>query len=393
VPRLAVIPREPWARRRGGLFRRALRSSSERSVYDTLRMAQLAVRPARQGLDERSAYQVARATSSLLDVAAVAVATREGILAYYGVGSRHHNSGDAALAAFATDAMELGRSRSAFRGELCSDDDCPLGESVAIPIKVGNDVVGALVVIRMMGRDITLGVLRAGREVARLLGVQLALAEVDETRQQLVNAQSAALRAQISPHFAYNTLTAAASLVRRDPERAREVLVEFAEFSRYILRNDKVNTTLSDELRNVHTYMDLERARHQDRLEVVFRVDPGVLPVVVPMLILQPLVENAVQHGIEPHTESGTVTIVAEDRDEEVFVAVTDTGSGMDQDMIESLFAGDGQDNGHRTHVGLRNVHERLQTTYGERYRLTVESNPGKGTSVSFCVPKFRAGL
>jgi two-component system LytT family sensor kinase len=263
-------------------LRRALRSSGERSVFDTLRMAHLAVRPVRQGLDERSAGQVARSAAALLDVAAVAVAHREGILAYHGVGSRHHGTDDPLLTALAIKVMESGRVRSASHEEICPDVDCPVGEAAAIPLKVGNDNVGALIVIRMTGKDITLGVLRAGRELARLLGVQLALAEIDETRQELVRAQTAALRAQISPHFAYNTLTAAASLVRRDPERAREVLVEFAEFSRYILRNDKVNTTLSEELRNVHTYMDLERARHRDRLEVVFRVDPGVLPVVVP---------------------------------------------------------------------------------------------------------------
>lgn len=392
MPRLAVIPREPWVRRRGGgLLRRALRSTGERSVYDTLRMAQLAVRPVRQGLDEKSATQVARASAALLDVSAVAVARRDGILAYYGAGSRHHGTDDPVLAALAEGVIESGRAAS--NHEICPDPGCPMGEAAAIPVKLGNDVVGALVVIRVVGKDLTLGVLRATRELARLLSLQLALAEVDETRQELVRAQTAALRAEISPHFAYNTLTAAASLVRRDPERAREVLVEFAEFSRYILRNDKVNTTLSDELRNVHIYMDLERARHEDRLEVVFRVDPGVLPVVVPMLILQPLVENAVVHGIERQVEMGTVTIVAEDRDEEVFVAVTDTGTGMDAETVDSLFSGPERDNGDRTHVGLRNVHERLQTTYGERYRLTVDSAPGEGTTVSFCVPKFRAGL
>jgi two-component system LytT family sensor kinase len=345
----------------------------------------------RQGLDERSAGQAARAIRALLDVGAVAIADRSRMLAYSGAGSRHHPLDDRRLWRLVESSLETGRTQSVATGELCAGPDCLVGEAGAIPIKVGSDVVGVLILIRVVGNELTLGVLRAGREVARLLSVQLALAEVDETRQELARAQTVALRAQISPHFAYNTLTAASSLVKRDPDRARELLVQFAEFSRYILRNDKVNTTLSDELRNVHTYLDLERARHQDRLEVVFRVDPGVLPVVVPMLILQPLVENAVQHGIEALVGSGTVTILAEDRDEEVYVAVKDTGVGMEPEVVGQLLDGEPEPD-QRSHIGLRNVHERLRTTYGERYRLNVESTPGDGTTVSFLVPKFRAG-
>jgi two-component system LytT family sensor kinase len=387
-----IASREPRIRRRGGLFRRALGSTGERSVYDTLRLAHLAARPVRQGLDERSAGQAARAIRGLLDVGAVAIADRSGVLAYSGVGSRHHPQDDLRLVRLVRSACETGKTQSLAAGELCSEPECPVGEAGAIPIRVGSDVVGVLVVIRVSGNELTLGVLRAGREVARLLSVQLALAEVDETRQELARVQTVALRAQISPHFAYNTLTAASSLVKRDPDRARELLVQFAEFSRYILRNDKVNTTLADELRNVHTYLDLERVRHQDRLEVVFRVDPGVLPVVVPMLILQPLVENAVQHGIEQLVGSGTVTILAEDRDEDVYVAVNDTGVGMEAETVDELLTGD-LDPEERSHIGLRNVHERLTTTYGERYRLNIESTLGEGTTVSFLVPKFRAGV
>ena len=388
-----IASREPRIRRRGGLFRRALRSSGEASVYDTLRLAHLAARPVRQGLDERSAAQAARAIRGLLDLGAVAIADRTGVLAYHGIGARHHPIDDPRMAILVNSAFETGKTQSAAPGVICNSPDCLVGEAAAIPIKVGIDVVGVLVLMRVVGRVLTLGVLRAGREVARLLSVQLALAEVDETRLELARVQTVALRAQISPHFAYNTLTAASSLVKRDPERARELLVQFAEFSRYILRNDTVNTTLSDELRNVQTYLDLERARHQDRLEVIFRVDPGVLPVVVPMLILQPLVENAVQHGIEELVGSGTVTILAEDRDEEVYVAVKDTGVGIAPEIVDGLLQDDQQSDQPRTRVGMRNVHQRLQTTYGERYRLTIESEPGEGTTVSFCVPKFRAGV
>ncbi|MGH8874849.1 MAG: sensor histidine kinase [Acidimicrobiia bacterium] len=373
-----------------GFLRRALRTPRERQVYDALRLAHLAARPFREGLDERSAGSSARAIRQLLGVGAVAISDVERVLAYSGAGQRHHGERDPRMSRIAEATIRTGRSRASRAGLVCEELDCPIGETVAVPLTVGNDVVGSLIVLQFRGRRVTLGLLRATREVGRLISTQLALAEGDRTREALVQARTVALRAQISPHFAYNTLTAIASLVRREPERARELLIQFAEFSRYILRNDRINTTLADELRNVHTYLDLERARYRDRLEVVFRVDPGVLPALVPMLLLQPLVENAVQHGFERQERSGQVTILAEDRDEEVYVAVTDNGAGMSPETIARILEPSG--NGERR-VGLANVQDRLRVTFGERYRLRIESKAGEGTTVSFCVPKHRAGV
>lgn len=383
--------RQNGGRRRRGLMLGALRSSAERSVYDTLRSSHLAVRPMREGLDARSAGQAARAARHLLSVGAVAIADTESVLAYHGVGSRDHGESDPVLAQLVEAVVSNGRMTSLPAATICDSAACGLGEAAGIPIKVGNDPVGALIVIRVAGKDLTLGLLRAAREVARQAGLQLSLAEGDRTRQELARAQTVALRAQMSPHFAYNCLTTAASLVRRDPEKARDLLVQFATFSRYILRNDRVNTTLADELGNVHTYLELERARYPDRLEVVFRVDPGVLPVVVPVLILQPLVENAIVHGLSGSTSQEVVTILAEDRDEEVFVEVVDNGSGMDAATLSTVKGA--HPVGGSDRLGLRIVQERLQTTYGERYRLSIDSAAGEGTRVSFCVPKFRAGV
>ncbi len=108
-----------------------------------------------------------------------------------------------------------------------------------------------------------------------------------------------ALRAQISPHFIYNSLGAIASFVRTDPDRARELLLEFADFTRYSFRRHGEYTTLAEELRSIERYLLLEQARFGDRLQVTLRIAPEVLPVAVPFLCIQPLVENAVRHGLE----------------------------------------------------------------------------------------------
>ncbi len=134
-------------------------------------------------------------------------------------------------------------------------------------------------------------------EVARYAASQIELAELDASRARLDRAEVLALRAQISPHFIYNALNTIASFVRTDPDRARELILEFADFTRYSFRAAGQYTTLAEELRNIDRYLNLERARFGSALKVRLQVAPEVLNVVVPFLALQPLVENAVRHG------------------------------------------------------------------------------------------------
>ena len=143
---------------------------------------------------------------------------------------------------------------------------------------------------------------------------QLELAELDASRTRLMEAEVRALRAQISPHFVYNSLTAIASFVRTDPERARELLLEFADFTRYSFRRHGEFTTLAEELGSIEQYLVLEKARFGDRLDVTLRIAPEVLPVVVPFLSLQPLVENAVRHGLAGKDGQGRISITAVDQ-------------------------------------------------------------------------------
>ena len=166
---------------------------------------------------------------------------------------------------------------------------------MVVPLAVDDRVVGTLAAY---GDAASAGLVRAADEVARWVASQLELAELDQSRTRLMEAEVRALRAQISPHFIYNSLTAIASFVRTDPERARELLLEFADFTRYSFRRHGEFTTLAEELRIIDRYLALERARFGDRLQVTLRIAPEVLPVAVPFLCLQPLVENAVRHGL-----------------------------------------------------------------------------------------------
>ncbi|HEX8495645.1 MAG TPA: histidine kinase, partial [Actinomycetales bacterium] len=268
----------------------------------------------------------------------------------------------------------------------CDDPDCPIRTAVVAPVISDDTVVGGLAAY---GRNTSAGLVRATDEVARWVSSQVELAELDRERTRAIEAELRALRAQISPHFVYNSLAAIASFVRTDPERARELLLEFADFTRYSLRRGGDFTTLADELTNVERYLELERARFGDRLQVTLLVAPEVLSVVVPFLVLQPLVENAVRHGIEGKSGTGHVVITAQDVGTQAHLAVEDDGVGSDPEVVRLVLSGESTADS----VGLGNVDARLRQVYGDAHGLVVETAPGAGTKVSFRVPKFAPGV
>jgi two-component system LytT family sensor kinase len=166
--------------------------------------------------------------------------------------------------------------------------------------------------------------------------------------------------------------------------------MEFAEFTRYSFRTAGEFTTLAEELNNIDRYLILEKARYGDRLHVKLQIAPEVLPVVLPFLALQPLVENAVRHGLASKPGGGTVSVVAADAGAECVISVEDDGVGMDparlrDEMTDSHLSG--------AHVGLGNVHDRLHTAFGDDCGLMVETGPGQGTKVSMRIPKFSRGV
>jgi two-component system LytT family sensor kinase len=204
-----------------------------------------------------------------------------------------------------------------------------------------------------------------------------------------MEAELRALRAQISPHFIYNALAAIATFVRTDPARARELLLEFADFTRYALRRGGAFTTLAEELRNVERYLTLEQARFGDRLRISLLVAPEVLPVTVPYLAIQPLVENAVRHGLAGKEGGGQVRIVATDDGAAATITVEDDGVGSDPVVVRAALDGHADADS----IGLGNVDARLRQVYGDDFGLVVETAPGAGTKVTFRVPKYAPGV
>ncbi|MGI5524567.1 sensor histidine kinase [Micromonospora sp. CA-259024] len=374
--------------------RRGIATATQRATYEVLHTAGLAAEPLRAGLSEAGAAKAVRHLRALVGAAGLALADADRLLALDGRGTHH---GEQLLAA-AQRTVDTGRSTVLGEQELrCDRVDCPIRGAVVAPLQGADGrVVGALVAIA--DSPPAPGLVQATLETAHWAGNQLALAELDSSRERLARAEIRALRAQISPHFIYNALTAIGSFVRTDPERARELILEFAEFTRYSFRAHGEFTTLAEELRSIDRYLTIERARFGDRLQVRLQIAPEVLPVTLPFLCLQPLVENAVRHGLSRKPGTGMVSIEARDAGAECHITVEDDGVGMDPTTLTAGIAelargtGDpGDDTGQ--HVGLSNVDERLRSVFGDRFGLVVETGLGSGTKVSMRVPKFHPGV
>jgi two-component system LytT family sensor kinase len=318
---------------------------------------------------------------TLLGTDALCLTDQKQVLAWDGVGDHHRTEIMERLAG----PLETGRGE-AFRLN-CDAPDCPLRWAVVAPLTVDDRVHGALVACAPRESAV---LVRAAGEVARWVSVQLELADLDQSRTRLIEAEIKALRAQISPHFIFNSLAVIASFVRTDPERARELLLEFADFTRYSFRRHGDFTTLADELHAIDHYLALVRARFGERLSVTLQIAPEVLPVALPFLCLQPLVENAVKHGLEGKADKSRISITAQDAGAEALVVIEDDGAGMDPDLLRRILAGEVSPSGG---IGLSNVDDRLRQVYGDDYGLVIETAVGAGMKITARLPKYQPGV
>ena len=372
------------------LFRRNKRNTFatplERATFATLHTVALAAPALREGLNRTSVSFALPYLRQLLDTCALAMTDNRGTTLGWDGNSDQHEPDVRQLA---QQVISTGRQQLLSHTSLtCDHPHCEVRGIVVVPLEVDGSIVGTLAALTTSTTGPVL--LRASAEVARYVSSQLELAELDESRARLNRAEVRALRAQISPHFVYNALTTIASFIRTDPVRARELLIEFADFTRYSFRTAGEYTTLSDELTNIERYIRLEKARFGNRLNIKLQIAPEVLSVVLPFLALQPLVENAVRHGLASKPNGGTITITAENAGAECVIIVEDDGIGMDPARLtEDL------DDAHQSgaHVGLGNVDDRMRSTFGDDFGLVVDTAPGAGMKITLRVPKFRAGI
>lgn len=210
--------------------------------------------------------------------------------------------------------------------------------------------------------------------------------KLEEQERLLLHARMEALQNQVNPHFLFNTLNSISSLVRFDPDMAREVIFKLATILRRLLNTSEAFAPLRDEFEFIDNYLDIEVVRFgRDKLRVVKELDPASLDVVVPSMLLQPLVENSIKHGLSPKVEGGSIYLRSRVSDSRLIIEVEDDGVGMGAAQLEESSSWSGMG------IGMANISERLQVLYGDTARMTIDSHEGKGTLIRIRLPLVEA--
>ncbi|MGO9498625.1 MAG: sensor histidine kinase [Solirubrobacteraceae bacterium] len=338
----------------------------------------------RRGLSSRTAERAVPYLRALTGAAAIALADTRSVLAIDGEGREQVRPGDLL-------SRLLGRARDnrlhIVPRLVSSDPTCPLKSAVLAPLVAQDKRIGTLIAFyRSTGRP-SHHELRVVQEAASLVSAQVELSLVAQQEERLAQAELRALRAQISPHFIYNALAAVAGDIHARPEEARDLLIDFAEFTRYLFRDGRSYVTLGEEIDHVERYLRLEQARFRGSLHVTIDVPESTRGTVVPAMSVQPLVENAVRHGVERGAGMGRVTISAQIAGGDVELRVSDDGVGIEPERLGAVLAGAGGG------IGVSNVDSRLRATFGERYALRIESDLGEGTTAVMTVPHLRGEI
>jgi len=338
----------------------------------------------RRGLDSETAQEVCRLALSESEAAAVAITDTESVLGFAGLGEDHHAVGGPIMTRATREAIEENEHRIlGSRDDIgCPKRDCLLRAAIVVPLEIRGEPVGTLKFYYTTPRLLNETQVTMVEGLARLLSTQLELSELERQTALACRMELKALQAQINPHFLFNTINTIAMLIRTDPATARELLREFASFYRRMLEDNEGPIPLRQELEYALTYLRFEQARFGERLHVFEQIDPTILGIEVPAFILQPLVENCVQHGTKPDVPL-TITLAGRREGGVIRIRVADDGAGISpEDLPRVLETGFGKGLG----IALKNVDDRLKGHFGSASGLAVESVRGKGTTVTMTI-------
>lgn len=338
----------------------------------------------KRGLTSESAQKSAEVLYKSGDFDAVAITDKAVILAHIGEGSDHHLPGRICKTKVTLDALETGVMSIAYDkdGIGCDDHRCKLSSAIVMPLHDGLEIRGALKLYKT-NNAISEHDIEFAKGLGNIFSSQLELARLEEGDMQTIKAEMRALQAQINPHFLFNAINTIVSLVRTNPESARSLLLHLSDFFRMNMHNSKDMITINEEIQRIKAYLKIEKARFGDKLQVAYRLD-GALEDEIPPLIVQPLVENAVKHGINKSVNGGRVTISVNEHSEAIMISVEDDGIGMSHEKLEEIRCYNEE-----CGIGFSNVYKRLKTLYGNGAKFTINSKLGEGTRIDVVIPRM----
>lgn len=341
----------------------------------------------RKGLNADSARHTAQTIlNNVSNLDAVAVTSTEQVLAFVGPGADHHIK--EIVTKSTMQVLNSGRYVLACRKQEigCVNPNCPLKSKIVVPLKDQAVVIGALAFYKTTANSINAFEIELIKGLAQLISIQLEVSKVEQESALRMTAEMKALQAQINPHFLFNALNTIGYYCRKQPETARSLILNLADFYRNNLSHIDQWVDLQTEIYYINAYIQIESARFQGKLKIQYEI-PEHCHVKIPPLILQPIVENAVKHGLYPKKDGGCIVISAKKNADRLIVTIADNGVGIGESQLASLLKE--KDTGSKEHreIGLHNVHQRLQTIYGKDYGLVINSIEGEGTSVAIPFP------
>ena len=335
----------------------------------------------RNGINTKTALATCNIIYEIAKVDAVAITNGSEILAHVGIGSDHHIPGEMIKTTATRNVLNMNKSIIVESKDQigCSEKKCPLNSAVIAPLVKKDKVIGVLKIYKLKEKGISSVDLQLAGGLAKLFSTQIELAEIDHHAKLVSRAELQALQAQINPHFLFNSLNTIVSMCRINPETARSLLINLGNFLRESFKEEEDMVDIDKEIKHVEAYLEIEKARFRERLKVVYHINSRNFK--VPHLILQPIVENAVKHGIYPKKEGGTISITIGEDVRDYNIEVSDDGIGF-QGSFKRL-----NNNG----IGIKNIDKRLRTIYGDEYGIKIESQRSLGTKVLFNIPKRSA--
>ncbi|MDM8535032.1 LytS/YhcK type 5TM receptor domain-containing protein, partial [Clostridiaceae bacterium HSG29] len=329
----------------------------------------------REGLYSENIEKITDIIFKMTEFDAVSITNKEQVLAYSGIMSKENLEVGAYISQYNKDVIKTGEMHIINKHV---EKDVYFQYSIIVPLKNEKETIGTMKFFKAYPNTISDIDIETCRGLSKLYSTQIKISELEKKSQLLVKTELKALQAQINPHFLFNSLTVIGSLCRTNPPKARELIFHLGNYFRKNISNDNKMINLVEELNHVKSYVEIEKARFEEKLEVEYNIQENI-HLLLPPLILQPLVENAIKHGILKKRDTGKVIITANEDDERIIISIYDDGVGIENDKIIELLKADSK---HSNSIGINNVNQRLLHIYGDKVKFKINSELNNWTEV-----------
>lgn len=330
-----------------------------------------------RSINSDSLKEICRIIKNDIKADAVAITDTNNVLAYVGFGEERYEIGQEIISDLTKEAIYSGK--FIIRNHVADHHTPQIHSLLIVPFEEHGEVTGSLKIYYRKSYKMTYSLQTMAIGLSQIISTLMEVSRIEQIREAANKAELKALQTKINPHFLFNALNAIASTTRRNPDKARELIINLSSYMRYNLEVSDELIDIHKELEQIRDYVQIEKARFGNRLTVEYDIDD--VKVHIPSLLIQPLVENAIIHGILKIKGPGVVTISVKDLGSKIRISVKDTGAGISEDVIQQLQHDDVPAN----KIGLYNVHQRVKLIYGHGlviYRLAP------GTEVFFDIIK-----